>query len=205
MQKIDWIIAGVGAVALVATLLGVLYDDELTGAQDVTFSLDERTLTVASATDFATSTALETAAGMNATAAKIDVTVDFTGNAVAPQGTASVRVVVTGPDGVASEPQTAAMTIANAAGGGTGTPVTLSFDLDFGMAPANATVDDVDSLDESTSWDLPYKIEVSVTPPTDTFTGLPGAGATYTFSANASIAESYYMHRIVAPDIEGGA
>lgn len=206
MQKIDWIIAGVGVVALVATTLGVLYEDDLTGAQDITFSLDERTLTVPQSAAFPSSTTLETAAGENATAATVDVTVNFAGNAIAPQGTASVRVTVTGPDGVALAPETQAMTINNAAAGGGATPLTFSFDLDFGTVPEDTTATDVADLDQATTWEEPYTISITVTSPGDPFTnGIGPAQATYSYTASATITESYYMPQIVAPEIEGGA
>ena len=97
------------------------------------------------------------------------------------------------------------MTIANAAGGGGASDLTFNFDLDFGMVPGNVTVDDLSELDESMAWDMPYQIEVTVTPPQDPFTGVPQSGANYVFSASATITESYYMHAIVAPELQGGA
>ncbi|MGB1585530.1 MAG: hypothetical protein ACPHID_00600 [Thermoplasmatota archaeon] len=204
MEKIDWIIAGVGVVALVATTLGVLYEEDLTGAQDITFPLDERTINVPQSTAFASAGTLTAPAGENATAAAMDVTVSFEGNAVAPQGGATVRVTVTDPAGNVLPAQTQTMTINNAANGGGGVDVVFSFDLDFGTVPADTTVDDVDDLDASNTWADGYTIDVSVTNPADPFTNVPN-GATYSYAAAAAITESYYMHQVVVTDIQGGA
>lgn len=207
MENIDWIIVAVGVVALVATTAGVLYEEDLVGATDITFVEDSREFTIPTSSNFATSTELTAPAGMNATGADLSVVVSFTGQAQAPQGTASITVRVVAPDGETDDSDTRTMTFANAAGGGGAQPVTFTFtDLNFGAVPTNTSTEEPGSFDANMTWEGGYTIQVTVSPPADPFTnGVGAAQATYTFTAGATVTERFFQHVVDTPDIEGGA
>lgn len=194
METVDWTIAGIGVVALVATVVGVVLYDDLAGDVDTTFTVAERDLgSLEGAVDSPAS--FQFLSGKNATAASFEVQIDFSGQAV-QGGSATVNIEVTGPND-AMMTCTPSMTIAGQA---TSASETFTCALDaFTDVPADTTES---NLPDAVTYSEGYTVRVSVTPPSDTTVPVIGAGASYSFSATVTGTESYYHATPVLPETE---
>ncbi len=195
MEKVDLIIAGVGAVAILATVLGVVFYEEIDGKQDVEFQTGHRAVSLLGGN---VDQNFQTAAGNNATGAWLNVTVTFDGEAYNPDGDASVEVRFTDPNGtVHIRRGDVPIPDGPSAQPLTGGEVTLRFNVDFLTKPANTETDDLETFEMMHMWDNPYMVSIAVTPPGDTGNlpgPLGGQGASYTFSATFELMERYYFH-----------
>jgi hypothetical protein len=214
MQKVDWIIAAVGVVAIVATIAGVLLEEELIGATDIGFTTAERDIAVSSSPAFATKlpTPVAFAAGENATGGVIAVDVQFAGVARNADGGATIKVTVTGPNGsmpaIAPQTKTMAFTRGTTDTEATGATVPFTFNLDFGMIPNNTTALEPENFAANHTWMDGYTIDIEITSPSDTFGAgqLPGQVRTnYQYTASYNVKETYFYHVIRAATAEAGA
>ncbi len=200
MEKIDWVIAGVGAVAVLATVIGVVFYEDLAGEQDVRFASMERE--VAALTGQTPNAPFQFMPGNNATGAALEVVIHHTGTARNPSG-GSVRVEFTDPNGTTVQ-DTKSFTCGGCPSA-TGTQLadlTFTFDVDVFGVPADAKTTDFSSFDQTKTWMDNYVVRITITPPTDQSSALPAGGATYTFTADLRLVERYYEARLGTPDLE---
>lgn len=156
MEKVDLIIAGVGVVAILATVLGVaLYDDGLTAyeVRDGTSDLgtDGPAPVDASGTDF------EFMLPNNTLGASFDVTVTVGGQS--PGGAVAVTVVINEPDGTST-------TFRDSFNYADGTATfTVASEGAWGEKPEDFRGDDAAVESRTITWDGPAIVEVFVDGP----------------------------------------
>ncbi len=161
MQTVDIVIGALGFVAVAATVLGVVFYDEIAGDRDIIFPEEAVALEQDTETVSAGSADFEFVLPENATKAELDIEVVFSGQAI-QGGTATIEVVVTGPDGSTSAPVTQTMTIGPGA-----TSATTTFPVEYRWAdPPNATTGDPATYDQDVlTWAEPLKVTVTVDGP----------------------------------------
>lgn len=187
MQGVDVVITGVGVVAVVATVLGVVFYDVAAGVDEISF---EEVDIEGSLTDSA-----DGGAGMhdltfdlpdNATAATGEVTVTFTGQA-GLGGTVNFDVWFIGPNGTDTSDSrvSGSFTLENGDESGSDTvelPLFRWYDV---PGPVNAT--DTEDVDKTVSWDEPLTIRVEITNPEDQLIGAPGNIVTYSYDVEGEV------------------
>lgn len=194
LQKVDAVIAGVGALALLATVLGVLAYDELAGEREVTFPTTEETL---GAQQGNAGTPLTFTLPQNATAARLAVDVTFDGQS-GQGGTAQVTIDVTGPEGLTHR-HTDSMTIGSNI---VSTSTTIDVPLFSWTEPPEPRTADPASVDETRTWDEPLTVTVTVQAPNDPLTAIPGNVVTYSFTATVTPTVTVYGEAFEQPDVE---
>lgn len=200
METADIIIAVVGVVALTATTLGVVFYEELSGEQDIEFDSFSRSLGSVTGQAINGPTNFQFTAGDNATAATFEITVSWTGQSL-NGGNAAISVQVTDPNGTVMNEQFSLAVGQNQQGGSGTYTVTVP---EFFMTPGHAHTTDADSFNATQMWDMGYTVRLSVTDPSDGPVPGPVAGqvANYSWTADVSGSETYFMHRIAIEDAE---
>lgn len=195
MQKVDLVIAGVGVLAVLATTLGVVFYDEAVGEETVSFvEVTDEGAFSESPTMASGQQEFTFALPDNATGATFTVDVDWTGQAVNPTSSGSVEVVLIGPDGNQSAPQSAAITATRgAASGGIASPVEVT--LRWADVPEERQA--TDGVDETLTWDQPVTVRITITDPTDT--SVAGQGASYSYQVE--ITGDVFRFQQAAPEI----
>lgn len=193
LQKVDAVIAGVGAFALIATALGVLLYDDLAGERDITFPTTTRTLDAQQGVG----APLQFTLPQNATSASLDVLVRFTGQA-GQGGTAQITIDVTGPDGLSRQ---ATGTLAIAAGATSAETTVDVPDLAWAQVP-EARSGDPAAVDETRTWDEPLTVTVTVDAPADNLGAIPGGAVNYNFQATVTPTVTVYSEAVQQPDVE---
>lgn len=200
MERIDVIIASVGAAAIVATVLGVVFYEELASVQDVTFDEFDRQVAALTGEDVTGGANYQFMVGENATSASVTVVVRHTGAAYNPDG-GSVRVEFLGPNGTSlSDTQQLTCSGCPSPTGAQLAPLTFTFDARFFDAPTDTTTEDPVSFDQNKTWMDNYQVRITITNPTDTVPSQ--VGASYTFEADITVAETYFQHRFVSESPE---
>ncbi len=194
LQKVDAVIAGVGAVALLATVLGVVFYEELAGEQEITFPTSDVALT---AQEGASGTPLNFALPDNATHATLAVEVVFSGQA-GQGGSATIQVDMTGPGDFVG---TASSSMAIAPGDTTGTVTFEVPEFAWATVPEPVTAEP-GSIDETQSWDEDLVVTVTVTPPADALGAIPGGAISYSFQATVTPTVSVYEAFAEIPEVE---
>ena len=197
MEGVDWIIAGVGVAAIIATTLGVSFYEELAGETEITFGETEQALAQGSA-DVTTPKEFEWAARDNATVVSFDVTVTHNGQAL-NGGTVNYQVDVTLPDG-STHSESGSFQVAAGASTASGS-ITVEPPR-FLAIPEDTNTTDVDGFDESFEWNTDYNVRVTVTPLADGAPVLGNPLGGYSYDATVSGTETYYQHVVVPSDVE---
>ncbi len=191
MEKVDLVIAGLGVIALVATVVGVVtYED---GAHDysiiaTTEAFDAGQVTASQGTPVS----VEVDVANNATHATVVVEASYSGQSVAGGSvTANVRVV--GPDGTENT-TTQSFTIAPAATGGSLGTIELDSTM-WTTVPEGFRGSDDDAAALTTMWETPMLVEV-------TFEGPSGPLDNISYTAAISGDFHTYAATIDLPDVE---
>jgi len=196
MAKVDVLIGAMGGVALLATVLGVVFYEELSGTREYTFleyavPLDEREDAVgAQPTSFIYGTP------DNATAIDLSVQVSFSGQAIVG-GSATVIVQFLAPDGNVTEKQ-AELSIAR---GATSATTTVDLEARWADPPDDVEVEGaLNATAHATSWaGMPMEVRITVEPPG---TEIP-ALSDYRFTATIDGELRVYRSSVKAADAEG--
>ncbi len=193
MQKVDAVIAVVGAVALIATVVGVVFYEDLAGEQDIVFLASN--MTAASQTG-ANGASFSFAVPNNATGASLAVVVDFTGQS-GQGGTSQIQIDITGPNGTSMR-HTGTMSIGPNANSGTmSVPVDM---FSWASAPA-ARVANLDNVDETMEWTTPLTVTVTASTPNDPLQAIPGV-VSYSFTSTVTPTFSVYAASAATPELE---
>lgn len=198
MQKVDLAIIGLGVVALAATVLGVVFFDELQGDDDIAFPEASSDLPTRGPEALASgAVAFEWDAPDNATGAELEVTVRLAdGSIVVTGGEATVRVVLHGPDGSTAAYVNETWSIGPGAQPGEQTTVTINSTW---LRPPASVKGDFDMVDETRTWSEPIHLEVRVEAPSAT--ALPVEQ--YNFDAEATGSVDTYRAQIQRDEPRG--
>jgi len=194
MQKVDAVIAVVGAVALIATVVGVVFYEDLAGEQEIVFTTGNMAATAMTGSN---GEALSFAVPNNATGAALAVTVDFSGQS-GQGGTAQIQIDITGPNGTSMR-HTGTMAIGPNANS---VSVPIAVDMFSWATVPEARVADPNSVDETMEWTTPLTVAVTVTAPADPLLTIPGNLVNYNFSATVTPTFTVYTATVVTPEVE---
>lgn len=175
MRKADAVLLVLAAVVTVVTLAGVVASDSWTDERRFRFEASTQPLEPQTMPAATAPARFEWPAPDNATAAVLNVTITFAGQAV-QGGSATVRVSGTAPDGTPLPVKTVALPVA---AGATAATIDIPYNATWLALP-----DDVTDTREppATRWDAPFVLLVSVDSPSD----LPVASYAYTASATGA-------------------
>lgn len=206
MEKIDTIIGVVGFVAIAATVLGVIFYEELAGEEDYKISLQTETLDNQQMVVNGAGTDFFFALPDNATEAHVTIQLSCTDGQALDPATVTLTGEAFGPDdNSTSGPTSTAPTIAagtTCSGGNVGGPMTLH--VAFHDAPKNFTSNPSDIGDSLTvDWgNKTLRVNVMASSTTQA-PGIPGGVVgTFVFSADVGVEVTSYYAAKVVPEVE---
>lgn len=192
MQKVDIAIAALGAVALLATGLGIAFYEEINGLEEYTVNVSEQQTFEDSGDVPAGGLEWTFDAPENTFHAGGELTIAWTATNPALSGDVDVTVTVTGPDGTVDE-LTETFDFADNEG-------VVSLDLSAWAEVPETFAGTQDDVEERTiNWDDPLTIEISITGPQGPLP-IPQDDPTYTADL-AGYWHTYTMSREI-PDVE---
>lgn len=194
MQKVDIAIGALGAVALLATGLGIAFYEDINGLEDFHVTVHEdQTFEKASETVPAGGLEWTFDAPENTFQAGGELTIAWTDTNPGLDGDVDVTVTVTGPDGTTVDTLTETFQYSSNSG-------TVSLDLTgWAEVPNGFTGTEDDVEDKTITWGHPLTIEVSITGPQGPLP-IPNDDPTYTAELDGYW-HTYSIHRDI-PDVE---
>ncbi len=194
MQTVDAVIAVIGAVALIATVTGVLLYDDLAGEQDVVFLSSDMTGTPQTGDNGQT---LIFAVPNNATGASLAIDIAFMGQS-GLGGDSNVVVSFTGPNGTDGTYRTSITIGPNSGGEVFSVPVDM---FSWASAPEKVLANP-DTVDETQAWTTPLSVTVTVDQPNDSLLAIPGGAVNYNFVSTVTPTFSVYAASVMTPELE---